>query len=141
MQTSMLCDIDRLSLDDDLYESIRKYESPLKGKTIFDFLGHLSDIGNAERFAFFQREAARFCEPWNVWMLWDGWRWKRDKTNRVKRLAKNVVRSLFSVVSFVQDDAERKALANHLFRSESEHSIRACLNLARSELPNTARGS
>ncbi len=43
---------------------------------------HLTDTGNAERFAADHRDTVRYCRPWKRWFYWDGTRWKPDETGK-----------------------------------------------------------
>lgn len=119
----------------EIFDSIRSHLKITEGKTIFQFLGHLTDSGNAERFAYFARNEARYCDPFKKWLLYDGKRWKADDHNAVTVKAKNIVRKLYSELEFVENSRERSEIAAHLSKSENKTAITNCLSLAHGELP------
>jgi P4 family phage/plasmid primase-like protien len=96
---------------------------------------NLTDLGNAERFVGDHGEDVRYCYPWRRWLVQTGARWERDEAGRVHRLAKETVRGIYREAADAEDEDQRKALANHAKKSESETKIRAMIELAKSELP------
>ena len=56
---------------------------------------HLTDTGNAYRFARMHRGVALHCSTWKKWLEYDGTRWREDETCTADRMAKAVVRELF----------------------------------------------
>ncbi len=117
------------------FRTIERNISPAAGHTVFDFLMHLTDAGNAERFAYYAKDLARYCEPWKTWILWDGKRWTRDAQNRITKMAKQNIRLLHTQISMMEDDRERAAIAKHLAGCESKGSITNSLELAKGEIP------
>jgi putative DNA primase/helicase len=100
---------------------------------------HLTDLGNAERFALRYKDTVRWCEVWKSWMVFNGKCWEQDKTGRADQLAKVIVRSIYAEASKVPiEDADgSKRIAKHAAASESSRAIRAMLDRAKSELPAT----
>lgn len=96
---------------------------------------NLTDLGNAERFAEKYRDKVRWCGIWNTWMVFDGKAWEPDRTGYVDYLAKVVVRGIYNEAAAEPDDAKRKQLVKHAAASESNRSVRAMLDRAKSELP------
>lgn len=94
---------------------------------------HLTDLGNAERFARDHAGRVRYCHPWKTWFCWDGRRWKEDSTGEVKRLARETIRRMYKEAADIPDETIRKSVAKHAIKSESEARIRAMLELAKSE--------
>jgi putative DNA primase/helicase len=45
-----------------------------------------TDEGNALRFMKERGEDVRYCVEWKEWMVWDGKRWKRDHTEKSRKL-------------------------------------------------------
>jgi putative DNA primase/helicase len=56
---------------------------------------HLSDTGNARRFARDHANALRWCDPWGKWLRWDGRRWQGDQVRGFERLARRTVVRMF----------------------------------------------
>jgi putative DNA primase/helicase len=103
--------------------SASKYE-PEKGET-------LSDEGNAIRFVRRFFDDVRYVYGLDVWLIWDGNRWKEDRTAHVYRLASQVAEELLDDAEAETSDVVRKAKhANHK-RMQSRQGIDACLYLAR----------
>jgi D5 N terminal like/Bifunctional DNA primase/polymerase, N-terminal len=94
---------------------------------------HLTDAGNAERFAGQHREDVRYVYAWRCWLFWDGTRWRRDAGDIAMRLAKETVRTIYSEAAADSDAEERKRIAAWAKLSESEPRLRAMLALAQSE--------
>ncbi len=92
-----------------------------------------TDLGNARRFVARYRERVRYCERWAKWFVWDGMRWKEDETLEVFELATRLIRSLYAFAKRISDADEREAFLKHVIRSESWRSIRAMLNLAKTD--------
>jgi putative DNA primase/helicase len=98
---------------------------------------YLTDLGNAERFARRYKDTVRWCEAWKSWMVFNGKCWEQDKTGRVDRLAKIVVRSIYAETRAIDDQDQQKRILKHATASESSRAIRALLDRAKSELPAT----
>jgi putative DNA primase/helicase len=97
-----------------------------------DAPAHLTDAGNAIRFASQNREDVRYVYPWRAWLVWDGRRWIRDQTGDIHRLAKATVATIYEEAARAPEE-NRKALARHAAASESEARIRAMVSLTQSE--------
>jgi putative DNA primase/helicase len=108
--------------------SVSRYAPAAQGK-----IEHLTDLGNARRFAAMHGDDVRYCLAWGKWLVWDGKRWATDETQEILRRAKATVAALYDEPASVEDPDKRKALAQHATRSESENRITAMINLARSE--------
>lgn len=96
---------------------------------------NLTEMGNAERFIAQHGENVRYCYPWGKWFVWNDSRWALDDSGQVHRLGKETVKSLYVEAGKAETEEERKALASHARRSESAASIKAMLELARSDVP------
>jgi P4 family phage/plasmid primase-like protien len=96
---------------------------------------NLTDLGNAERFASKCSDRVRWCEVWNTWMIFNGKSWEPDRSGRVDQMAKSVVRRIYNEAASEPDEMERKRIAKHAAASESNRSVRAMLDRAKSELP------
>ena len=98
---------------------------------------NLTDLGNAERLVHHASSKIRYCHAWKSWLIWDGTRWSVDKTDQVRQIAKEVVRSIYSEAEREPDDRKRQEIVKHAMKSESEKRIRSMILLAQSELPVT----
>ena len=56
----------------------------------------LNDHGNAQRVAAIYGPSMRYCHAFKKWLLWDGWRWRVDETERARRLACLVMVKFFA---------------------------------------------
>lgn len=94
---------------------------------------NLTDVGNAERFAFQHGAWAHYCYEWRCWLLWDGKHWRRDPGDGAMRLAKATARGLYEEAAGEPDEGRRQKVAAWAVQSESEKRLRAMLALAQSE--------
>ena len=115
-------------------ELLEKYERP-GGSTIFTMFPHLTDAGNAERFAYYQKDESCFCDPWKRWLVWNELRWIPDNRNEILKRSKKILRELHHEIGSIRNDVQRAAIASHIAKSESDSKIRAFLHLAQGELP------
>lgn len=92
-----------------------------------------TDVGNAKRLVRVHGENLRYCHQLKKWLVYDGRRWQEDQTGEVFRFAKDTVTRIYSEAAATRDAAERKSIAAHAQRSESEPRIRGMISLARSE--------
>ncbi len=69
---------------------------------------HLTDQGNAQRFADMHGGRARYCHLWGKWLLWDGQRWKQDDSAAVQHLAEETIRAIYREASFIEDKEKRE---------------------------------
>lgn len=97
-----------------------------------------TDLGNAERFTQRHGDRVRYCQATSTWLAWDGKRWAPDVDGQVRRLAVETVRHIYPEAATLDREAERKGLANHAMRSESQARVAAMLDLARSLKPIAA---
>lgn len=99
---------------------------------------HLTDLGNAKRLVHYFGHNLRFVHDWNVFLVWDGTRWKRDERKEIRRAGEQTIMRIHAEVPNVGDSEARKKLSKHAFDSESERAINAMLNLAKHQKPITA---
>lgn len=91
---------------------------------------NLTDLGNAERLAFYYGDKMRYCHPWQRWLAWDGKRWAIDNTAAVSRMARDVIKGMYMEAANTNDDEKRRAMVTHARRSESSGKIKSMLELA-----------
>lgn len=92
-----------------------------------------TDSGNAERFVAHHKHGVRYCKPNNSWYIWDGKRWQPDKKDFVRELMKSTVSSMFIDASKSAATELRTRLVKWALRSSSAYSIKAALDLAKSD--------
>ena len=90
---------------------------------------HLTDTGNAARFARdHYGDVLRHCEGLG-WLIYDGTRWC-PAGGEVVRLAKETALGIHHEVYLADDKDERRAISSWALASESESRIRAMGSLA-----------
>ena len=109
-------------------QSVARYEPALDTY-------HYTDSGNAERLVSLHGKRIRYCFDWGTWIIWDGVRWQPDRTERIRKMASDVVRTLYVVAAELEDKSERKALIQHASSSEGVGKLRAMIELAQPRLP------
>ena len=94
----------------------------------------LDDQGNAERLIHWHGRDLRWCEQWKSWLVWDGSRWKRDKTGgkAVIAMAVEVVNGILKEVAWDGFKGDRSAYFKHWSKSRSEPRLKAMVSLAAS---------
>jgi hypothetical protein len=115
-------------------------------KRVGDGVVCLTDLGNGKRFATDHSAIARYCHPWQKWLLWDGKRWRIDDTGRAMALAKQTILGLFrwaeKQIKLVADDespaakikvAKVKAVLDFALKSQAHNRLKGMLDLAKSE--------
>lgn len=90
-----------------------------------------TELANSRRFVALHGHSVRYCFPRKTWLVWDGKRWAEDISGYVERCAKDVPDAIWRE-SLHLNDAQALKFAS---ASASGRSIRATLELARSELP------
>jgi len=93
----------------------------------------LTDSGNAERFVQQHGRDVRFCHDWNKWLIWDGQRWREDKTGAIFRLAKQTARELYRLAADCSDSEQRKKIGEFAQFCESRGRLEALVKLAQNE--------
>ena len=94
---------------------------------------HLTDTGNAQRFANHHQSSARYCHPWSKWFIFDGIRWREDATEAVYQLVTDSIRDLWHEAGSATDSSDRTKIGQWARTSESAQRIRAAEQLARSQ--------
>lgn len=94
---------------------------------------HNTDLGNAKRLVDRDGADLRYCHAWGNWLHFDDRRWVKDEVGEVMRRAKETVVAIYAEAAQSHDGEQRKALALHARRSESEARLKAMIELAKSE--------
>ena len=75
----------------------------------------------------------RYCVETKTWHRWNGTRWEPDALNQIPQLAKATVKAMYAELPLENDDDKRKKLFAFIQRSESERSLSALVNLAKTD--------
>ncbi|MEW5784803.1 MAG: phage/plasmid primase, P4 family [Bacillota bacterium] len=94
---------------------------------------NLTDMGNSRRLVMQVAGNCRFLADAGKWIIWTGKRWEIDKTGAVMRQARDAVRRIYNEAAVALDENERKAIAKHAIRSESENRIKSMVSLTQTE--------
>ncbi len=81
-----------------------------------------TEMANAERLFTAHGSDLHWCDPWKVWLVWDGKRWSVDERRGVEALAKGVIHKLWSELAELihnGDDDTLKPILAFLKASES----------------------
>ena len=92
-----------------------------------------TDGGNAERLVALHGENFRYLHDEEVWLCWDGKRWKRDALAEIHRAAKNTVLSMYDEIGTIENEEARKHFLNFVRRSDSRGGRESMVALARHE--------
>ena len=92
---------------------------------------HLTDLGNAQRFARLHGDRVRYVGEWGTPIVWDERRWAKDRTGEVERLAQATVREMHREALEIDDRARAAEMSKHALRCESEARLRSMVSLAR----------
>jgi len=96
---------------------------------------NLTDMGNAERLIKRHGEYLRYCYETGYWLVWNGKVWRKDNGGRIMALAKETVRGIYAEAANASDKSQRKELADHAKKSESENKLFAMIALAKDLVP------
>lgn len=69
---------------------------------------HYTELGSAERLLYQHTGNIRFCPELNLFLIWDGKRWKKDTDGATKRLAIKMVRSMYDVANVSEPEVQLK---------------------------------
>lgn len=95
---------------------------------------NLTDLGNAERLVRRHGRNLRYFTTKEVWLEWDGQRWREDETGGIYRCAKETVRSIYAEAARANGEEIRRESARWATRSEAGERITKMISLARYEL-------
>lgn len=94
-----------------------------------------TDLGNSRRLVTKCGDIIRYCYPWRKWLIWNGKKgiWQIDAGEKIKKLAKKVVKSIHFEAGNAIDKEETRKLSNWALKSESSKYIEYMIELAKSE--------
>ena len=114
----------------------------LEDKTVEDTT---SDMGRSKIFSSKYKGQIQWCSDFKTWLIWDGKRWNEDRLMQAVQLAKKLVNDM--IVSALHNTSkatgeEEVKRAKQIFRdtvkARSERSIKAMIELAKSDISITA---
>jgi P4 family phage/plasmid primase-like protien len=91
-----------------------------------------TDVGNAERLQALHGDDLRYCHELGQWYIWDGSRWRTDRTGEINRRAVDMVRTLYTEAGEEEDLAKRTAIGKYARSCESRSSIEAAVHICKS---------
>jgi putative DNA primase/helicase len=94
---------------------------------------HLTDLGNAKRFAKLIENEARYC--YGKWYIWDSKRWNEDRLQRIVRSADRVIEQIYQEAKTIEDLDKAKDLRKHAKVLESRSRIEAMIKLTEAREP------
>jgi putative DNA primase/helicase len=92
-----------------------------------------TDLGNSKRLVRSHGENLRYLHEMKKWMYWDGDRWVLDEDGKVMRLAKKTAIGINNEAAAISDDNLRSDAQKHARTSESQRSLSAMIDLAKTE--------
>lgn len=95
---------------------------------------HLTDIGNAARFAIREKDRLRYCYPLGQWFAFNGQLWHPDQCGIALQRGKEMALSIFREAANEQDDVKREKLAKHALATQKKDRIMAAIELAKPDL-------
>ena len=94
---------------------------------------HNTDLGNADRFVHVHGANVRYCKEWSTWLIWDGSRWARDRSNAIFNMARSVIRAMYEAGHEIEDDKKRAESMSYVAGCERRTRIEAMVALAASD--------
>ena len=92
-----------------------------------------TDLGNAQRLIQRHGEDLRYSYKLAKWLVWTDGVWKVDEGGLIEQRAKDTVKSIYAEAADKEFADDRKKMASHALKSESDSKIKAMMSLARSE--------
>jgi putative DNA primase/helicase len=94
----------------------------------------LTDMGNAERFKYWNGDDVVWCKPWTKFLIYDGMRYADDITEEADRRATHTIRRIVQEVALETSKNRQEAILSHAHRSEANGRVEALLKRARPKI-------
>jgi putative DNA primase/helicase len=107
-------------------------------KKLLNERDHCTDLGNAVRLINKYGEHIRYSAEMGKWLIWTGQKWEADKSQRIRTMAFDTIRSIYHEASELESKKERNELVDWAVQSESASRISAMISLAQALVPVTA---
>lgn len=92
-----------------------------------------TDYGNAQRLVALYGHDLRYDPTHKIWWAWDERLWRAGEDVHVMRYAKATAKAMYGEAANTKNDTRRQALAKHAYKSETASSLKAMVELAKSE--------
>lgn len=90
----------------------------------------LTDMGNGHRLAEIVKGKCVYCPALKGWMVYRKGRWQPDNGSVIMRMAKAVVKQMYTEAASIEDEQERNALLKHAKASQSSRALKAMIEMA-----------
>ncbi|EMY5504768.1 DNA primase [Bacillus wiedmannii] len=70
---------------------------------------HLTELGNAERIAYYHGENVRYCNELE-WLIWNGKHWHEDSKRQIEAITAKTLRALYGEAKATEDKYQSKML-------------------------------
>jgi putative DNA primase/helicase len=117
--------------DTEIEKAIERWQK--NGSPKWDQAFKNTDGGNAERLVKLHGENFRYLHDEQMWLCWDGKRWKRDAAAEIHRAAKKTVVDMYDEIGKIENEEARKTFGNFVRRSDSRALRENMVALARHE--------
>jgi putative DNA primase/helicase len=108
-------------------------QNPDSGTEQDEFRYGQTDLGNSERFIRLHARDLRYCMETSTWYIWSSTHWQVDKLKQVHQRAKATIKAMYAELAIEADDEKRKTFFKFIQKSESERSLYALVNLAKTD--------
>jgi len=123
-----------ISGTDPLFEKVHKPRTATKIHSAIEVQEyHFTDMGNAERLVDLHGPNIRYCYPYKRWFVWDGKRWNGDNMGLLRKMCKDVIKSMYKKASEMDNEKDRKELSQYAMKCETVKKARDMVEFAQSE--------
>ncbi|MED2983866.1 phage/plasmid primase, P4 family [Bacillus thuringiensis] len=70
---------------------------------------HLTELGNAERIAYYHGENVRYCNELE-WLIWNGKHWQEDSKRQIEAITAKTLRAIYGEAKATEDKYQSKLL-------------------------------
>ncbi|PHG60669.1 phage/plasmid primase, P4 family [Bacillus toyonensis] len=70
---------------------------------------HLTELGNAERIAYYHGENVRYCNELE-WLIWNGKHWQEDSKRQIEAITAKTLRAIYGEAKATEDKYQSKML-------------------------------
>lgn len=78
---------------------------------------HLTELGNAERIAYYHGENVRYCNELE-WLIWNGKHWHEDSKRQIEAITAKTLRAIYGEAKATEDKYQSKLLHDWAKRCE-----------------------
>lgn len=114
-----------------VFQLLEPESVPQKDKPISERI-HLTDMGNAQRFAFRFSEQFKYTGAWG-WLYWNGKKWERDEGDKVMQATQYTVKLIHDEARDAVNPDDSKAAGKWALSSQSRNKLDAMIKLSQYE--------